>query len=165
MGLVHGSEEVVQVSHDILVGTEKEKAEEVGLTVEGVKGKAGASAGAIDEVVDFTIRVAGDIDQTPVLGRGFMEAMDRNDREELFEGPVVDERLKDTKVTEVLAAELLLKFSYFFGWGATILVKTRDLGDEMPEGVFHAGFGGKIEEAQVEPRGGLFFDGQAIVQG
>ena len=164
VGLVHGSEEVVQVSHDILVGTEKEKAEEVGLTVEGVKGKAGASAGAIDEVVDFTIRVAGDIDQTPVLGRGFMEAMDRNDREELFEGPVVDERLKDTKVTEVLAAELLLKFSYFFGWGATILVKTRDLGDEMPEGVFHAGFGGKIKEAQVEPRGGLFLDGQAIVQ-
>lgn len=127
VSLVHRTEEVMQVSHDVLVSTEKEKAEEVRLAIEGVQGKAGASTGAVDEVVDFTIRITGDIDQTPMLSWGFMEAMDGDDREELFEGPVVDQGLKDTKVTEVLAAELFLKLSNFFGWRATILVKTGDL--------------------------------------
>ena len=116
-------------------------------------------------MVDFPVRITGNVDETALLGGGFVKPMDRDDGEELFECPVIDEGLENTEVTEVLAAELFLKLSNFFGWRATILVKTGDLGDEMPEGVLHAGFGGKIEEAKVEPRGGLFLDGQAIVEG
>ena len=115
-------------------------------------------------MVDFPVRITGNVDETALLGGGFVKPMDRDDGEELFECPVIDEGLENTEVTKVLAAELFLKFSNFLGWGAAILVQGRNFGDQMPKGVFDAGFGGEVEKTKVESGGGLFLDGQAVVK-
>ena len=87
-----------------------------------MQGKAGSDARTVHEMVDFSVRITSDVDETALLGWGFVKSMDWDDGEELFERPVIDQGLEDTKVTEVLATELFLKFSNFFGWGSAILV-------------------------------------------
>jgi hypothetical protein len=115
-------------------------------------------------MVDFSVRITGNVDETALLGRGFVKPMDRDDGEKLFECPVIDEGLENTEVTEVLATELFLKFPNFFGWGAAILVQGRNFRYQMPKGVFDAGFGGEIQKAKIESGGGLFLDSQSVVK-
>ena len=44
-----------------------------------------------------------------------VQAMNRHDREELAERPVIEERLEDREVADVLVAERRLQFLHFLG--------------------------------------------------
>ena len=50
----------------------------------------------------------------PLRSGGVVEPMDRHDREELAERPVIEQRLEDGEVAEVLIAERRLEFLHFF---------------------------------------------------
>ena len=49
----------------------------------------------------------------PLRSGGVVEAMDRHDREELAERPVIEERLEDGEVADVLIAQRRLEFLHF----------------------------------------------------
>ena len=84
-------------------------------------------------MVNFTVGIAGDIDQTPLVDGSFVETLDRNDREELLESPVIDERLKNAKIAEVLFAELFHQDSDFLGGRAAVGVKGGYALSQVPE--------------------------------
>ena len=85
----------MQITHDILIRTGEEYAEVVGFAVEGVKGEVVVGIRQIDERVYLTVGIARDVDQRGVDGGLFAEAMKRRNGEQLFERPVVEERLED----------------------------------------------------------------------
>ena len=54
------------------------------MAIEFVEGKAVACSGPIDKVIDFSVRIAGNIDEATQMGRGFVEAMDGDDGKSCF---------------------------------------------------------------------------------
>jgi hypothetical protein len=102
---VYAAEEVVQVAHDVLVGARQKDAEVVGLVVEGVDGEVGLCVLEIDEAVDLAVGVARDVDEHGVDTRALLEAVEWGDGEKLIERPVVEERLEDGKIADVLVGE------------------------------------------------------------
>ena len=79
---------------------------------------------------------------------GFLiEPMNRNDREELFESPVIDQGLEDAKVAQVLPTQLLFQLADLLGWRLTVLIQARNSRNEMPEGVLDTSFRGKIKKS------------------
>ena len=55
----------------------------------------------IDETVDLAIRVTGDISQSGCLRRHFIQALNRDDGEELLDGPEIGNRLKHREIADV----------------------------------------------------------------
>ena len=84
-------------------------------------------------MVDFTVRIASNIDQTPLVDGGFVETLDGDDREELLQSPVIDERLENAEIAEVLFAELFHQTADFLGGRATVGVEGGDALSQMPE--------------------------------
>ena len=114
VGFVDATEEIVEIAHDVLIGADKENTEIVGLAVERMERERPADfAIAVDELADLSVRVAGDVDEGGVMLRRFVEAVDRRDGEELSEGPVIEERLKDGEVAKELVAEGVLEIENF----------------------------------------------------
>jgi hypothetical protein len=58
----------------------------------------------IDELANLAVRIAGDVNDCPVPFRSDGEAMDWHDRKKLAERPVIEERLENGKVANVLIA-------------------------------------------------------------
>src|SRR5207302_2041385 len=101
--------------------TSQEDAEVVGFVgTEIMKGKRFANIVEIDVFRDFAVGVAGDVDEGRLELRTFIEPMNGNDREELSERPMIEQRLKDGEVADVLIGELDLQRAQFFGHFAGI---------------------------------------------
>ena len=83
MDLVDAPEEVVEVAHDVLVGAGEEDPEVVGFPVQRVQVQVGLGVLQVDEAVDLSVGVAGDVDEDGIDGRLLVEAVERRDREEL----------------------------------------------------------------------------------
>ena len=99
------------------------------------------------------------------MGRGFVEAMDGDDGEKLFQCPVIDQGLEDAEITKVLAPQLILEFANFLGRRAAILIEGGYFRNEMPVGIFHPCFGGKIQKSKIEAGSSLFFHRETVVKG
>ncbi len=105
MDFGHATKEVVQVAHDVLVGADEKDSEIVHLARNDLMQREGVlDVLQVGEFVDFPVGIAGDIDQRPLVIRLSREAMDRHDREELAERPVIEERLENREVADVLVA-------------------------------------------------------------
>jgi hypothetical protein len=59
----------------------------------------------IDKLVDDAVRVAGDVAERRVFGRRLVQMMNRHDRKQLIERPVIRHRAKHGKVRQVLGAQ------------------------------------------------------------
>ena len=158
---IHATEKIMDVAHDVLICASQEDAEVVGFVgTEIVKGKRFANIVEIDVFRDFAVGIAGDVDEGRLELRTFIEPMNRNDREELSECPMIEQRLKDGEVADVLIGELDLQRAQFFGHFAGIHAANEclhPLGD-LPEQRLDARFDVEIEDAVLEHRLRLLFD-------
>ena len=148
--LVDAAEKIVEVAHDILIRAGEEDAEEVGLPVERVQRDVVLGVLEIDEGGDFPVGVAGDIGEDGVDGGSFLQAVERGDGEELLERPVVEQRLKDGEVADVLVGEELVEIVELFGLVAGVATFFGDLFADLPIDRFGGGAIFEVEVTEVE---------------
>src|SRR5258708_4795934 len=121
MDLVDTAEEVVEVPHDVLVSAHKKETEVVGLDLaiavgmERVERKGVAHVSKVNELVDLSVRIAGDIHQRGLAHGPLVEAADGQDGKQLAQRPMVQQRLEHGEITEVLVAKAVFELADFFG--------------------------------------------------
>ena len=162
---VDAAEEVVEVAHDVLIRAGEEEADVVRLaSMPAVEREGFFHILQVDEFSDFAIRIAGDVYQSRVPVRAFVEPMDRHDGEELAECPVVEEGLENGKVAEVLVADGNFDFADFLGDVFGIAEKLHDVCGDLPIDGFDASLGAEVEESEVEHRLGALADFLRVVE-
>ena len=109
--LVDAAEEVVDVAHDVLVRAGQEDAEVVrrALPIAWSGSVSRESSVRSMNLRDLAVRVARDVDQRALDVGPLVEAVNRHDREERAERPVIEQRLEDREVADVLVGELLVE--------------------------------------------------------
>ena len=86
------AKEIVQVSHDVLVSADHEDAEIVDFARDDpMQGQSVLHVLEVDELRDLAVRIAGNIDEHAVTIRRRGETMDRHDREQLPERPMIEQ--------------------------------------------------------------------------
>src|SRR5258708_19094555 len=90
--------------------------------------------------------------------------MDRHYRKELPQSPMIEERLKDWKITEILIAECDLEFFDFFRHISHASTKIDNCLGDLPINGFDLGFAFQIQQAKLEHRLRLFFNLLGIMQ-
>src|SRR5215204_2681473 len=114
--LVRRAEEVVVVAHHFLVGADQHEGDVVGLVLdERVQLQHLLHVVEVDELVHDAVRVARDVAERGVLRRRLVQAVDRDDGEELVERPVVGHRAEDGEVRQVLGAQQAPQLGELFG--------------------------------------------------
>src|SRR4051812_34104749 len=109
MHLVHAAEQIVQVAHDVLIRAGQKYPEVIRLLVQRVQREEILHVLQIDEGGNFPVRIARDIDQDRVDGGSLLQPVQRRDREQLLQRPVVEQRLEDGEVADVLVGEKLVQ--------------------------------------------------------
>ena len=90
------AEQVVEVTENLLVGTDKEDTEIVGLLGSQAMDRQHVRDVIVGhEVGDLAVAIAGDVLDGTLARRTLVEALDRDDREELVNGPAIWQRLKE----------------------------------------------------------------------
>lgn len=116
VGFVHAPEEIVQVTHDVLIRADEENAEVVRRSRNDfVKVKRVADVFEIDEFRDFPVAVASDIDERCRHGRFFREAVNRRNREKLVNRPAVEQGLENGEIADVLLGKHDVQIEQIFG--------------------------------------------------
>ncbi len=157
MGFVDATEEIVEVAHDVLVGADHESADVVGLAfLERMEREGLADVLEVDEVVDLAVGVARDVDERRLDRRTFVEAMDRSDREELVEGPVVEQGLEDREVADVLFGQHRIEAGELIRDVGGVLEVIADLATDVPEETVGGGAFFEAEVAEAETGVGFF---------
>ena len=165
MHLIDAPEEVVEIPHDVLIGAGEENAEVVGLAgSHAVDRECLLHVLEIDELGHLSIGVAGDVHQRAAAIGNLVETMDRHDREELSESPVIEQRLKDREIAQELVGQRHLKFANLFGDLGHALVERDDLCRNAPVEGINLGLGAEIEQAEVKHRLRLVADLLGVVK-
>src|SRR5258708_9305952 len=94
-------EQVMEVAEDFLVGAQQESTQIIWLAVVWMQFERVAHIAKIDELIDLTVRIAGDVAQNGPARRGFIETMDRHNGKELVDGPAIRHGLENRKVAEI----------------------------------------------------------------
>ena len=118
----------------------------------------------VDELGDLAVRVAGDVDQRPVAIRRRVQPVNRHDREELPERPVIEQRLEDGKIADVLVAQRGLEFLHFLGHITQPSVYGDDLLRDLPVNAFDLRFAHQLEQPEIEHLLRFLLDLLRIVQ-
>ena len=89
------AEQVVIVAHHFLVSTDQHEGEIVSLVrIDLVEFQHMLNVMQVDELVDYTVGIAGDVAERGELSRRFIQVLDRHDREQLIERPVIGHGLE-----------------------------------------------------------------------
>src|ERR1700726_1960629 len=104
----------------------------------------------IGELGNFAVRVAGNVDDRALPIRRSRQPMDGHDRKELTERPMVEKRLKDGKVADVLIAERRLEFLNFVRHVTQTAMHVDDLLGELPIESVDLRFRFEFEKAEIE---------------
>ena len=116
---MHGvgiTEEVVQVAEYLLISSYEEYADVVGLlVVERVHRQVVVEVAGGDEVVNFSVGVAGDVLQRGRAVGLLIEPADGHYGEYLVYGPGVGQRLEQREVAEILVGQHLGNLLQLFG--------------------------------------------------
>src|SRR5437016_11536236 len=108
------AEQIVQIAHDVLVSADHEHAEIINFTRnDAMKWKCVAHILQIGELGNFAVRVAGNVDDGALSIRRSGQAMDGHDWKKLTERPMIEKRLKNGKIADVLVAERSLELLHF----------------------------------------------------
>src|SRR5207244_1136671 len=119
---------------DLLISADQERSDEVVFAVfVGVKLQHRLDVAAVDEAIDFAIRVAGDVGQDAAAGGLFVEPVDRHDGKELIDGPAIGHRLE---------------VGFSDGAGG---IEKRDDGGGQVAALFRSQFGRQLEAGEAGP--------------
>ena len=96
------AEQVVQIAECFLIGTNKEDAHEILIFLgQGMHWQAGRDTIRQNETVDLAVAVTGDVGQNCAAVRGLVQALQRDDRVQLVDGPDIGQGLKQREVAVV----------------------------------------------------------------
>ena len=96
---IGGAEEVVQVSHHLLIGTAEEETDQIGLVVaQLMQFEQWFGLSLADEAVEPSVGIAGEVGEIGQPGGLLVELLNRQDREQLINGPGVRRRAEDRQV-------------------------------------------------------------------
>ncbi len=99
MRLIHPAEQIVKVAHDVLICTGQEQADVIRITVlERMQRQRLLDIRDVGEMIDLSIGVAGDIAESSLHGRTLIQPVDRHDRKNLAQSPMIEQALKDGKI-------------------------------------------------------------------
>ena len=164
--LVHASEEVVHVAHDVLVGARQEHSQVVRLPLAERMQRDGLVDGLVlDEAVDLPVGVASDVDDGRVAGGNLVETMQRDDGKQLIDCPMVWRALEDREVRHVLIGEPVFQAARLTGHALAPFVDADQLAAQAPEEPLDDRALLQAEDAQLEHRQRLFLLGDGVVVG
>src|SRR6266571_3480645 len=118
----------------------------------------------VDELCDLAIRIARDVNDHAVAIGGSGESMDRHNGKKLTERPVIEQRLKNGKIADVLIPQRDLKLLYFLRHKAQTAMHVHDLLRELPINGLYLRFRFQIEQAEIEHLLRFFLDLLAVMQ-
>ena len=88
--LVRRAEKIVVITHDLLIGAHEHEGEIVRLALDQrVKLEHVLDIVEVNKLIDDAVGVAGDIAERGVLAGWFVQPMNRDNREQLVERPVI----------------------------------------------------------------------------
>src|SRR5215207_6482650 len=99
----------MEIADDILIGSQEQHRQVVRCFVQSMEIQHVLDVLEVYEAIDLAVRVAGDITQGGDLRRYFIQALNRDDGEELLDSPEIRHRLKHRKISDVLGGEGLLQ--------------------------------------------------------
>ncbi len=94
-------EEVVQVAEDLLVRPRQEHSEVVRIPVHRVQRERPLDVAPIDELIDLSVRVAGDVAEHRAVRGRRVEHVNRHHREQLLDRPAVGTGLEEREIAEI----------------------------------------------------------------
>src|SRR5206468_2819120 len=161
----NAAEQIVKVAHDVLVSADHEDAEIINFAGnDAMKRERLAHILQIGELGNLAVGIAGNVNNRALSVRRSRQAMDWHDWKKLTERPVIEERLEDGKVADVLITQRCLQVFHFLGYKLQPAVHVRDLLGELPiEGV-DLRFRFEFEQAEVERFLRFFLDLLDVVQ-
>ena len=142
------AEKIVVAAHHFLISADQKYRDVVRLARERVKFQHLFHVLEVDELVDVAVRIAGYVNERRVIGRLFVQPVNRHDREELIDRPVVGHRAKDREVAQVLRRKNLLQVVELFFLQLGGLGELRRARADFPEQ--HFAFGAVFEADQPE---------------
>ena len=86
----------------------------------------------IGELRDLAVGIAGDVHDHSVAIRRCVEPMNRHDRKQLAERPVIEQRLENREIADVLVAEGRFELLDFLGNETQAAMHVHDLLRELP---------------------------------
>src|SRR6267378_642613 len=114
MNLGDAAEQIVKIAHDVLVSADPEHAEIINFAGNHAMQRKGiAHVLEIGELGNFSVRIAGDVDDRALSIRTRGQPMDRHDWKKLAVRPMLEERLEDGNIADVLIAGRSLEFLDF----------------------------------------------------
>src|SRR5205807_5894494 len=129
----NATEQIVKIAHDVLISADHEDAEIIHFARnDAVERQRVAHVLQIGKLGNLAIRIAGDIHERSLSIRRGGQPMNRHDWKKLAERPVIEERLEDGKITDVLIAERSLELFDFFRNITQSAVHVHDLLRELP---------------------------------
>src|SRR6266481_3800294 len=104
----------------------------------------------IGKLGNFTVGITSDVNDCTLSIRRSRQAMNRHDRKKLTERPMVEQRLEDRKIADVLIAKRSLELLYFVRQVAQTAMHGDDLLRELPIKGVDLRFRFEFEQAEVE---------------
>ena len=109
------TEQVVQVAEDLLVRADEKHAEEVVRSVELVQRQRPLDVSTVDELIDATVGITGDVLQNDAVRGPLVHPVKRDDGKKLLDGPTVGKALEQGEVAEVVVREGVAEPRQFLG--------------------------------------------------
>ena len=104
----------------------------------------------VDELADLAVGIAGDIhDGAVAIGRRG-EPMDRHDRKQLAECPMIEQRLEHGEIADVLIAERRFQLLHFVRHITQAAMHVDDLVRDLPVNRVDLRFRFEIEQTEIE---------------
>src|SRR5262249_16455271 len=129
----NSSKQIVKVTHDVLVSADHENAEIIDFArVNPMKGQGISHVQQIDELGNLPFGITGNIDDSTVGFGWLRQPMNWHDGKELAKGPMIEQRLKDGKVADILVAQRSLELLHFVRNEPQAPVHGDDLGSQLP---------------------------------
>ena len=109
-------------------------------------------------LLTLAVRIAGDIHEGALRSGGVVEPMDRHDREQLAERPMIEQRLEHGKIADVLIAERRLQLLHFVRHITQAAMHVHDLVGDLPVNGVDLRFRFEIEQTEIECLLRVLFD-------
>ena len=163
MHCVGVAEKVVQVAQNLLIGTHKEDTDIIMLLVAEGMQRYGVLRRLGDEVGDFAVAVAGDVLQGGEVCWVFVKPLNRDDGEELVDGPEVGQRLEQREVAEVFVGQELGQRGEVLGHTFQAVGDVVHLAGDTPIKSLDFGPRFQVEQAEAEQVEGFLTDFLCVV--
>ena len=124
-----------------------------------------AHVAQVDELVDRAVGIAGDIHQRAFARGPFVQPLDRHDREKLAERPMVEQRLENGKIAEVLVTEGIFELLDILGNKLLSLETGDDIAADLPIKILDLRLVRQVQHAEREHMLGVLAAFKRVVVG